>query len=233
MAHLQGSARAAYVRRMFERIAPHYDFVNTFMAAGRERAWRRAAIRAAAVPEGGRVLDVATGTGDLALQVVRQNHAQVVGIDFTLAMMQVGQAKPGGLGVRWACADALQLPFADDTFDAVVSGFMMRNVIDVPAAFAEQRRVVNPGGRVVCLEISHTPWPVFRQLFRLYFYHLVPLIGGLISGQPEAYVYLPNSLTNFFTAEELAEVMRSVGLGRVRFRRLMLGTVALHVGIKV
>jgi demethylmenaquinone methyltransferase/2-methoxy-6-polyprenyl-1,4-benzoquinol methylase len=233
MAHLRGEARAAYVRAMFGRIAPRYDVMNRLMTGGRDRAWRRLSICEAALPPGGRLLDVATGTGDMALEALRQDESLcAVGADFTLEMMQRGRARPGADYVRWTGADALHLPFPDDTFDAVISGFMMRNVIDVAAAFAEQRRVARPGRRVVCLEISRPTTPVFGRLFRFYFYRLTPILGGLVSGNTEAYTYLPNSLTEFLTADELAEVMRSAGLRQVRHRRLMLGAVAIHVGVK-
>jgi demethylmenaquinone methyltransferase/2-methoxy-6-polyprenyl-1,4-benzoquinol methylase len=230
---LDGKARATYVRTMFGRIAPRYDLMNGLMTGGRDRAWRRLAVREAALPPGGRLLDVATGTGDLALEALRRDsRVRGIGADFSLEMMQRGRTKNGAGSIGWTGADALRLPFPDDSFDAVTSGFMMRNVTDVARAFAEQRRVTRPGGRVVCLEISPTPAPVFRHLFRFYFYNLVPIIGGLVSGQAEAYTYLPNSLTGFLTAGELAEVMRSVGLRQVYFRHLMVGTVAIHVGVK-
>jgi demethylmenaquinone methyltransferase/2-methoxy-6-polyprenyl-1,4-benzoquinol methylase len=228
MAYLSGEARAAYVRTMFGRIAPRYDLMNTLLSGGHDHTWRRLAVREAALPPRGRLLDVATGTGDIALEALRQEpSSRVVGADFTLEMMQLGRAKPGAAQVRWAGADALRLPFPDNAFDAVISSFMLRNLSDVETALAEQHRVVRPGGRVVCLEISHTPLPVFRELFRVYFY-----LGSLVGGDPEAYHYLPASLTVFLTAEELVERMRAAGLAQVRYRRLMLGTLALHVGIK-
>jgi demethylmenaquinone methyltransferase/2-methoxy-6-polyprenyl-1,4-benzoquinol methylase len=231
MAYLKGQERAAHVRAMFGRIAPHYDFMNTLMSGGRDQAWRRLAIHEAALQPGARLLDVATGTGDLALEAVRQaGNILVVGADFTPEMMKLARAKPGANRVRWMGADALHLPFPDNAFDVVTSGFMMRNVVDIAGAFAEQRRVTRPGGRVVCLEISHTPIPVFKQLFQFYFYRLVPILGGLISKYAEAYTYLPNSLTNFYAADDLAQVMRSAGLQQVRYRRLLLGTVAIHIG---
>ncbi len=233
MTYLEGQERATYVRAMFGRIAPRYDLMNRLMTGGQDAAWRRLAVNEAQLPPGGRLLDVATGTGDIALQASQtDSDARVVGADFTSEMLRLGQAKPDAEMIRWTCADALHLPFPVNSFDAVISGFMMRNVADIAAALAEQRRVTRPGRRVVCLEISRTSVPLFKHLFRLYFYHLVPLIGGLISGNPEAYAYLPNSLTEFLTADELAKVMRSVGLQEVRYRRLMLGTVAIHVGIK-
>jgi len=129
-------------------------------------------------------------------------------------------------------ADALALPFPDSSFDAVCSGFMMRNVTDIRAAFAEQTRVVRPGGRVVCLEITRPGQPVLRALFDLYLFGFVPLIGGLISGRRDAYTYLPHSTLPFPRPPALARIMESVGLRDVRYQTAMLGTVAIHWGIK-
>ena len=151
-------------------------------------------------------------------------------------MIQAGRSKltAPDLGERvvMMAGDALRLPFPNDSFDAAATGFALRNVIDIPLAFAEMLRVVRPGGRVVCLEISRPTLPFFRSLFGFYFYRLVPWIGGLVSGQKEAYTYLPNSLTDFLTPQEIKTVMESVGWREVRYWRLMLGTVAIHLGVK-
>jgi demethylmenaquinone methyltransferase/2-methoxy-6-polyprenyl-1,4-benzoquinol methylase len=128
--------------------------------------------------------------------------------------------------------DALRLPFPDGTFDAVVTGFAMRNVTDIPAAFAEMARVTRSGGRVACLEIAKPRTPLFRQLFSIYFYRIVPIVGGLVTGQRSAYTYLPHSLTAFLTPDQIVEVMRQTGWRKVHYRRLMLGTVAVHVGVR-
>lgn len=252
----------AWVQAMFGRIAGHYDLMNRLMTFGRDRAWRRYTVaqlglnslagdegqgqrsetgRAVdAAPglrgEGTRlVLDVATGTGDLALEVLRQvSRVRGVGVDFAPQMLEraVEKSRPVAQRLDLAGADALRLPFADGVFDGVVTGFALRNVTDIGAAFGEMARVTRLGGRVACLEITRPRLPVFRRLFSWYFYRLVPLLGGWISGQPAAYTYLPHSLTAFASPEEIAEIMGSRGWQGVRHRRLMLGTVAVHVGTR-
>ena len=147
-------------------------------------------------------------------------------------MMVRGRGKHAGAEFPFAEGDALALPFGDNTFDAACSGFMMRNVVDVRAAFAEQARVVTPGGRVVCLEITLPRTPIFGRLFHFYFFRIVPLLGGLISGRREAYTYLPESVAVFPRPRELRSIMESAGLRNVRYRLAMFGTVAVHWGIK-
>jgi demethylmenaquinone methyltransferase/2-methoxy-6-polyprenyl-1,4-benzoquinol methylase len=160
----------------------------------------------------------------------RHPDALAVGRDFTFEMMQVGQSKRGAERIRWCAADALHLPFQDESFDAVTSGFGVRNFVDREMAFREQRRVLKPGGRVVCLEISKPPHNLLRPFFLLYFNRLVPIAGGIISRQRDAYTYLPQSVNEFLTPDELAAIMRRAGLRDVTYRRLMMGTVAIHVG---
>lgn len=231
--------KVAYVREMFRRIAGRYDLMNRFMTFGRDRAWRRYTISSLSLGNGpsSTVLDVATGTGDLALEALHQYpEARVVGLDFVSEMLalarQKASAPSGSQPLFLSAGDALRLPFAEGLFDAVVTGFALRNVTDIPAAFAEMARVTRPGGRVACLEIAKPRMPFFRQLFAFYFYRLVPLLGGWITGQPSAYRYLPHSLTAFLNPDEIAEVMGEAGWRDVRYKRLMLGTVAVHVGTR-
>ena len=229
--------KVSYVREMFGQIAGRYDLMNRLMTFGRDRAWRRYTVSQLGQGNGRArtVLDVATGTGDLALETLHQNpQARVFGLDFVPEMLNLAQRKAsahsGSQSLFFSAGDALRLPFADAQFDAVVTGFALRNVVDIPAAFVEMARVTRPGGRVACLEIAKPRTPVFRQLFKFYFYRLVPLLGGWIADQPSAYTYLPHSLTAFLSPDEIAEVMSQAGWRDVCYKRLMLGTVAVHVG---
>ncbi len=229
--------KATHVRAMFGRIARRYDLMNHLMTMGRDRAWRRHTVQQLdfGSKESKIILDVATGTGDLAVEVLHQHpDARVVGIDFTPEMLALAQEKAGAAapGLTWVVADAMRLPFASGSFGGVVTGFALRNVTDIPTAFAEMARVTQPRGRVASLEIAKPRAPIFRWLFGFYFYRIVPLIGSLISGQRAAYTYLPHSLTNFLTPDEIAVVMCQVGWDQVRHRRLMLGTVTVHAGRK-
>lgn len=233
MAQLQGRERSNYVRDMFGRIAPRYDLMNRLMTLGRDRSWREHVLRVAAVPRGGRLLDVATGTGDIALQALRHDPSlKVVGADFSAPMMLVGRERRDGSAVHWIEADALNLPYGEAYFDAVASGYLMRNVIDVPRAFQEQMRVVKPGGRVVCLDTSPPPKNLLRPFILFYFRFVIPTMGRIIANDPSAYAYLPESTQSFKTPDELAGIMREVGFENVSYKRFMFGTMAVHVGTR-
>ncbi len=228
-----GEAKPAYVHQMFAAIAERYDLMNRLMTGGRDRAWRRYVIQLAQLPPGGWLLDVATGTGDIGYEALRQvPDAHVVGVDFTREMMLVGQRKRASGPMAFVEGDALSLPFPDNTFDVVTSGFGMRNVADLETAFVEQWRVARPGGRVICLEITPPGKGLWGFLYRLYFFHLVPILGGWISGRRDAYTYLPLSTERFPPPDTLKAIMEKAGLRHVRYRRLMFGTVAVHMGIK-
>lgn len=223
-----------YVNDMFGRIAERYDLMNKIMSGGQDIRWRKLVIKAANLPPRGKLLDIATGTGDIAFEALHQhpNLALSVGADFTLPMMHVGQNRAKGRPVRWSAADTMYLPFSDESFDAVTSGFLMRNVIDVSVALADQVRVCRIGGRVVILEIPRPADTLFGKLFKFYFHKIVPIIGGIISGQRDAYTYLPQSADVFLRPDELKLAMERAGLKNVSYQMLMFGTMALHTGEK-
>lgn len=232
MTKLTGSAKSTYVQKMFDRIAQRYDVMNAVMTLGQHQRMRRAAAKLAQPPRNGLALDLATGTGDFAaaLQEIEPT-VRVIGIDFALEMMRLGQTKYNSR-IPFAGGDMLQIPFADDLFDCSVNGFVLRNVVDVRAAFAEMYRVLKSGGRAVSLEITSPRTPGWKDLFGIYFDHLMPRIGGWLSAQPDAYTYLPQSVRDFYPPEQVSEVLRAVGFRAVSFRYLMLGTMAVYVGVK-
>jgi demethylmenaquinone methyltransferase/2-methoxy-6-polyprenyl-1,4-benzoquinol methylase len=220
-----------YVRAMFAGTARRYDRMNRLMTLGQDQRWRRLVVDACNLPQGGRLLDVATGTADIALEALRlRPDIHVVGTDFTREMMLIGQSKDRARRIPFVESDAMKLPFAANSFDAACSGFLMRNVTDIAATFAEQRRVVRPGGRVVCLEITRPTLPLWREFFHLYFFRFVPKVTAMLSSNKSAYSYLPASTLAFPSPPALAEIMKSVGLENIRYRTLMLGTIALHIG---
>ena len=233
MAHLEGQERADYVQSMFARIAGRYDLMNRLMTAGQDIKWRQYVIQQASLPKNGRLLDIATGTGDIALEGQQQEPTlQAVGGDFTIEMMQAGKQIPERQSIQWVGSDTLALPFPDNTFDAVTSGFLMRNVIDVPGAFREQMRVTKPGGHVVVLESSPPKKNLLRPFIRIHLNYIIPLLGKLITGESEAYRYLPDSTQQFKDPDAVAAIMRETKFKNVQYKLFMFGTVAIHTGQK-
>ena len=233
MSHLQGEERAAYVQGMFDRIARRYNLMNRLMTFGQDMRWRHFVIRQAKLPRGGKLLDLATGTGDIAFEGLRADPTlTAVGGDFSVGMMLVGQHEPFGNQVKWVGADALNLPFPSDDFDAVTSGYLMRNVIDIPRALAEQKRVLKPGGRIVVLDTAPPPRNLLRPFIEIHLRYVIPALGRLISGNADAYQYLPESTQKFKTPDELAALMRQAGFVNVQYKTFMFGTMAVHWGEK-
>lgn len=222
---------------MFSSIAPRYDFLNRFLSFRRDRQWRRAAVAEMLPAAGGRHLDVATGTADVALEIFRQkgDPARVVGSDISPAMMRIGREKAARAGragkMSFVLAPAESLPFRDRAFDSAAIAFGIRNVADRAAGLAEMCRVVRPGGRVVVLEFSQPGSIVFGALYRFYFAQVLPRLGGLFSRR-SAYAYLPESVQAFPRPAVFAEMIRNAGCAEVRFRPLTLGIVTLYVGTR-
>lgn len=230
MTQLTGKERATYVQNMFTKIASRYDLMNRLMTGGQDIRWRKRVIQLARLSSHSSLLDLGTGTGDLAREALAQApNAKVVAADFTLEMMRVGQ-KNGAL--NFSTADALWLPFGNASFDAVVSGFLMRNVIDLQKAIQEQYRVLKNGGRIVILDTTRPKKNLLSPFIRLHMHFVIPTLGGLLTGVKDAYRYLPETTEGFVTAEEMASRLAAAGFKRVGYQRYMFGTIAIHWGEK-
>jgi demethylmenaquinone methyltransferase/2-methoxy-6-polyprenyl-1,4-benzoquinol methylase len=227
-----GTLEEGQVRAMFDRIAGFYDVMNSVMTAGLHHRWRERAADLAQVGPGSRALDVATGTGDLALELARRVRpgGEVVGSDFSEGMLERARTKAGGEpGVRWEWGNALELPYADDEFDAATVGFGARNFSDLERGLAEMARVVRPGGRVVVLEITTPTRPPLSTFFSIWFDRVVPTLGRF-AADPEAYTYLPKSVKRFPGPESLGGSLARAGLTDVRWILTAGGIIALHSG---
>lgn len=226
--------KAARIRDMFATIVPRYDLVNTLMTFGLDRRWRRIAV-AMAEPAGGFALDIATGTGELAFELERAGARAVVGVDFCYEMVAAARKKctaaDQGKSVVFATGDAMALPFPGATFDCIVNGFMLRNVADLGVTFNELYRVLKPGGRLICLDLTRPRGPLSR-FFDLYIATFVPLLGVVAGRKYGAYRYLFQSLTIHPGADTLAGMMRDAGFAEVHYRLTGFGTVAIHLGRK-
>ena len=227
--------KAAYVNQMFTAVAPRYDLMNRLMTFGLDQGWRRWAARTIATPGATHVLDVGTGTGDF-LPIIEQAMpgARVVGADFTHAMLVAGQAKleRHTSNAAFVNGDALHLPFTAGAFDAVTTGFTMRNVADIAQAFREMARVTRPGGRLACLEVARPRNPLVRWGHWLYFNNVVPVIGRVIGSDARAYTYLPQSAGVFPPPPDLARIIAASGWHGVSWKLLGLGAVAIHTATR-
>jgi demethylmenaquinone methyltransferase / 2-methoxy-6-polyprenyl-1,4-benzoquinol methylase len=227
---------AAQVRTMFDRIAGIYDLMNSAMTAGMHHRWRQRAADRAGVRPGGNALDLCCGTGDLTLELARRvgPDGGVVGCDFSEPMLELARRKAGKRGAsqaRFEWADALELPYRDESFDAVTVGFGVRNLVDLERGLAEMVRVLKPEGRAVILEIIQPRRRPLSTFYSLWFDRVVPLLGAL-AGDRDAYTYLPESVKRFPGPEGLAEMMAAAGLGRIRYLLLGGGIIAIHSGEK-
>ena len=230
MTQLTGHERAQYVQSMFTKIAHRYDLMNRLMTGGQDVRWRKDVIRRARLTPNASLLDLGTGTGDLAREALTQEpKAKVTAADFTIEMMRVGN-KNGNL--EWSAADALNLPFKSQIFDAVVSGFLMRNVTDIQQALKEQYRALKAGGRIVILDTTRPKKNILSPFIWIHMHVIIPTVGGLLSGERDAYNYLPDTTEGFLTAEQLASRMTAAGFKNVEFKRFMFGTIAIHWGEK-
>ncbi|HWF55102.1 MAG TPA: bifunctional demethylmenaquinone methyltransferase/2-methoxy-6-polyprenyl-1,4-benzoquinol methylase UbiE [Solirubrobacteraceae bacterium] len=231
-----GTLEEPQVRAMFDRIAGVYDILNTVMTAGLHHRWRSRAVELAGVVPGARVLDVATGTGDLAFALAGRVEpgGAVIATDFSEGMLDIAREKAAARSddaraISWQAANALALPFADNEFDAATVGFGVRNFSDLQKGLDELVRVVRPGGHVVVLEMTSPQRPPLSTFFSLWFDRIVPLLGR-IGGDSDAYTYLPNSVKRFPGPERLAEMLFAAGLREIRYVLTAGGIIALHAG---
>ena len=229
--------KATEVQQMFTAIACKYDLLNSLLSFRRDRAWRRFAVSKCSLRPGGLALDVATGTGEMArLLAQRYSESNIVGVDFSSDMLNRARDKIATLSdgdrIQLVEGDALALPFSDNTFDCATIGFALRNVTDIAAAFREMARVVKPGGKVVSLELTRPSSRLVRAVHRFYMFQIITRIGGLISGNRGAYVYLPDSILEFPPPEEVKRIMEKAVLDKVETYRLTLGAATVHVGTK-
>ncbi len=232
------AAHAKAVREMFAGIAGRYDLLNHLLSLNIDKGWRRkvsAALRPVLDNPSAVVLDVACGTGDLSLELNRGSRAQIVGTDFCRPMLTNAKTKSEGESkpIPYIEGDALGLPFVDDSFDAVTIAFGLRNLANVPDGLTELRRILKPGGTLAVLEFSAPVVPGFGKLFNFYFAHVLPRIGGAVSGSRGAYEYLPDSVSKFPNQKKLVEMIESTGFADVKYANLTGGIAALHTGTKI
>jgi demethylmenaquinone methyltransferase/2-methoxy-6-polyprenyl-1,4-benzoquinol methylase len=231
-----GADKSTYVQRTFSEIAPRYDLLNHLLSLNIDRAWRRTAIARLNVDRkpAGNYLDLCAGTLDVSAMISAAHaSARIVGADFAEPMLRAGLSKIKGRSIDPVAADALRLPVRSSSMSGAIVAFGIRNVADLDAGLREVHRVLEPGARFVILEFSTPPSSFVNGAYQLYFNHVLPMIGGMISGHRTAYRYLPKSVANFPSTEALAERMRSAGFANVSWRSLTLGIAAIHIGDKV
>ncbi|MFQ5450493.1 MAG: bifunctional demethylmenaquinone methyltransferase/2-methoxy-6-polyprenyl-1,4-benzoquinol methylase UbiE [Nitrospinaceae bacterium] len=225
------------IQAMFNAVAPRYDFLNRFLSAGRDGYWRKKAVNLLSPRDNGFFLDVATGTADMALEIAsRHAGLRVAGIDFSASMLELGHRKIRSRGLekkitlQAACGE--NLPFAEGSFDGVVTAFGIRNFSDPARGLREMFRILKTKGRIVILEFSHPRNVLLAGLYRLYFHHILPRLGRLVSGHDNAYHYLPQSVSRFPARAEFARTMSEAGFQEVTFEDLTCGIVTIYSGIK-
>ena len=221
------------VQKMFDAIAGRYDLMNRVMTLGQDQHWRRFVVYKAGNPEGGWMLDLATGTGDIAALSCRSYPGgRVIGGDFSQNMLFEARKRFGDLPISWQACDANRLPVGDEVFESVTFGYLLRNVDDAVSVLREVHRVLKPGGRVVCLDTTPPAKNLLYPCIRRSFAFGIPLLGRMIANDEAAYTYLTGSTMDFHSAESLADAFREAGLVDVDYRKFMMGTIGVHWGVK-
>jgi demethylmenaquinone methyltransferase / 2-methoxy-6-polyprenyl-1,4-benzoquinol methylase len=227
-----GRERAPKVREMFTRLAWRYDLVNDVMSFGLHRRWKRQTVRIALERDGARVLDICCGTGDLCFLAEEMGARRIAGIDFTLPMLAVARRRKlaAAASTELVEGDALSLPFPGGSFDAITIAYGLRNIADPPAALAEMRRVLAPGGRAVILDFGKPANRIAAALYGAFLHTMMPAVGWLFHRDPQTYLYIPASLERYPGQRGVAELMRQTGFVNVRFEERLLGTMGINVG---
>jgi len=234
---MEAKAKEKHVHEVFERIAPKYDFMNDLLSFRRHKAWRRFALRKMNIQPGQTALDLCCGTCDWTIAIAERNGgAEVTGLDFSEQMLRYGRMKVERAGltrqIKLIQGNAMDLPFADDSFDFVTIGFGLRNLPDYVQALKEMHRVLKPGGRVVCLELSKPVWQPFKAIYYVYLNGILPLLGKLFAKSYQQYKWLPESLAMFPDHKELKKIFEQAGFTSVEAYPLTGGIAALHIGSK-
>ncbi len=229
-------AKKDQVEEMFDNIAPKYDFLNHLLSMGIDITWRKKAIKIIGKLQPKAILDVATGTGDFALEARSLNPDRIVGLDISEEMLNVGRQKISKKGldslIEMVKADSEAMPFKEGTFDAITVGFGVRNFAHLEVGLGEMLRVLKPGGQVAIIEISQpTSFPI-KQIYNIYFKHVLPTVGKLVSKDARAYTYLPESVTHFAQGQEFVDILTKVGYKNAKATALTFGTASLYVASK-
>jgi len=226
-----------FVKDMFDRIAPKYDFLNRLLSMGQDMVWRTRMVKAASLQKNSHVLDVACGTCDVALEICSQldGHVRIFGLDFSIGMLRLAKKKLTGThkkNIALLNADALYLPFGHHLFDAVFIAFGIRNIMDRQKAVTAFLNVLKNGGRLAVLELTTPGKGLFRSLYLLYFQKILPFVGSFFSKDTHAYSYLPESVLNFPSPVEFSNIMKNAGFKQIRFKQMTFGIVTLFIGYK-
>ncbi len=234
---MDSKSKEQFVHSVFENIAPKYDMMNNLLSFRRHKAWRKFTMKKMAVQEGATAIDLCCGTCDWTIAMAQESRTgAIIGLDFSANMLEFGQRKVNEIGLNQQITlvqgNAMALPYEDNQFDYATIGFALRNVPDLKQVLREMQRVVKPGGKVVCLELSKPTWQPFKSIYYFYFRKVLPMLGKLFAKRYEQYKWLPDSLVHFPDMNQLAEIYREVGLKQVSVYPLTFGIAALHIGTK-